>query len=106
MKDAPASGSGDPNLRWLRSIPSGTLRLVFRLPIYLYHLNLGWLLGHRGILLIHRGRKSQLLRETVLEVARYDPATKELLRRQLPRRARRGAAPTRREQPREADARG
>jgi len=77
MKDAPASGSGGPNLRWLRSRPSGTLRLVFRLPIYLYRLNLGWLLAHRGLLLIHQGRKSGLLRETVLEVIRYDPATKE-----------------------------
>ena len=77
MKDAPAYGRGGPNLRWLRSRPSGTLRLVFRLPIYLYRLNLGWLLGHRGLLLIHQGRKSGLLRETVLEVIRYDPATKE-----------------------------
>src|SRR5829696_2845206 len=77
MKDAPASGSGGPSLRWLRSRLSGTLRLVFRLPIYLYRLNLGWLLGYRGLLLIHQGRKSGLLRETVLEVIRYDPATKE-----------------------------
>ncbi len=77
MKDAPASGSGGPNLRWLRSRPSGTLRLVFRLPIYLYRLNLGWLLGHRALLLIHQGRKSGLLQETVLEVICYDPATKE-----------------------------
>ncbi len=77
MKHAPASGSRDPNLHWLKSKPSGFLRLAFRLPIYLYRLNLGWLLGHRGLLLIHRGRKSGLLRETVLEVARYTPATKE-----------------------------
>jgi deazaflavin-dependent oxidoreductase (nitroreductase family) len=77
MKEAPTSGSGGPNLRWLRSRPSGTLRLVFRLPIYLYRLNLGWLLGHRGLLLIHQGRKSGLLWETMLEVIRYDPATKE-----------------------------
>jgi deazaflavin-dependent oxidoreductase (nitroreductase family) len=53
------------------------LRFAFRLPIYLYRLNLGWLLGHRGLLLIHRGRRSGLLRETVLEVVRYTPATKE-----------------------------
>jgi deazaflavin-dependent oxidoreductase (nitroreductase family) len=77
MKDALASGPGGLNLHWLRSKPSGTLRLLFRLPIYLYRLNLGWLLGHRGLLLIHQGRKSGLLRETVLEVLRYDPATRE-----------------------------
>ncbi len=76
MKDAPASGYRDPKPPWLKSKPSGFLRLAFRLPIYLYRLNLGWLLGHRGLLLIHRGRKSGLLRETVLEVVRYDPATK------------------------------
>jgi deazaflavin-dependent oxidoreductase (nitroreductase family) len=75
--DTPAAKSRGPNLGWLKSRPSGTLRLVFRLPIYLYRLNLGWLLGYRALLLIHQGRKSGLLRETVLEVIRYDPATKE-----------------------------
>jgi len=34
------------------------LRLAFRLPIYLYRLDLGWLLGHRFLLLVHRGRES------------------------------------------------
>ena len=77
MGDTPASKSRGPNLRWLKSRPSGTLRLVFRLPIYLYRLNLGWLLGYRALLLIHQGRKSGLLRETVLEVISYDPVTKE-----------------------------
>jgi hypothetical protein len=61
----------------LRSKPTGALRLALRLPIYLYHLNLGWLLVHRFLLLIHRGRESGLLRETVLEVILYEPATRE-----------------------------
>ena len=77
MEDAPASGPRGPSLQWFKAKPSGILRLAFRLPIYLYRLNLGWLLGHRGLLLIHRGRRSGLLRETVLEVVRYTPATKE-----------------------------
>jgi len=47
------------------------------LPIYLYRLDLGRLLGHRFLLLIHRGRESGLLRETVLEVLLHDPATRE-----------------------------
>jgi deazaflavin-dependent oxidoreductase (nitroreductase family) len=47
------------------------------LPIYLYRLNLGWLLGHRFLLLVHRGRRSGLLRETVLEVFLHDSATRE-----------------------------
>jgi hypothetical protein len=77
VKDAPASRTRGPNLRWLRSKPTGALRLAFRLPIYLYRLDLGWLLGHRLLLLVHRGRESGLLRETVLEVLLHDPATRE-----------------------------
>ena len=77
MSDAPASRARGPNLRWLRSQPAGVLRLAFRLPIYLYRLDLGWLLGHRFLLLVHRGRKSGLLRETVLEVLLHDPAARE-----------------------------
>jgi deazaflavin-dependent oxidoreductase (nitroreductase family) len=77
VKDSPASGSEGLNLRWLKSKPAGALRLAFRLPIYLYHLNLGWLLGHRVLLLVHQGRRSGSLRETVLEVVLYNPATRE-----------------------------
>jgi deazaflavin-dependent oxidoreductase (nitroreductase family) len=77
VKDAPASGSRGPTLRWLKSKPDGTLRLAFRLPSYLYRLNLGWLLGHRVLLLVHQGRRSGLLRETVLEVVLYNPAARE-----------------------------
>jgi deazaflavin-dependent oxidoreductase (nitroreductase family) len=60
-----------------RSRPSGALRLAFRLPIYLYRLRLGWLLGHRGLLLIHRGRNSRRVYHTVLEVIVYNQATRE-----------------------------
>jgi deazaflavin-dependent oxidoreductase (nitroreductase family) len=77
VKDAPTSEFRGPNLRWLQSKPAGPLRLASRLPIYLYRLNLGWLLGHRFLLLVHRGRESGLLRETVLEVLLHDPATRE-----------------------------
>jgi deazaflavin-dependent oxidoreductase (nitroreductase family) len=67
----------DRDFRWLKSKPAGALRLALRLPIYLYRLNLGRLLGHRFLLFTHLGRKSGLLRETVLEVILYDPATRE-----------------------------
>jgi deazaflavin-dependent oxidoreductase (nitroreductase family) len=78
VKDAPASRTQDPHLPWLGSMPpSGGSRLAFRLPIYLYRLDLGRLLGHRFLLLVHRGRRSGLIRETVLEVLLYDPATRE-----------------------------
>jgi deazaflavin-dependent oxidoreductase (nitroreductase family) len=60
-----------------RSRPSGALRAAFRLPIHLYRHRLGWLLGHRVLLLTHRGRRSGLVRQTPLEVVRHDPATGE-----------------------------
>jgi deazaflavin-dependent oxidoreductase (nitroreductase family) len=56
-------------------LPRGLVRLAFRFPIWLYHVHLGWLLGYRFVLLTHTGRKSGLLRETVLEVVRYNKAT-------------------------------
>ncbi len=52
--------------------PSGALRTGLRLPILLYKLHLGWLLGDRFMLLIHKGRKSGLPRRTVIEVVRHD----------------------------------
>ena len=52
--------------------PRGLARLGFRLPIWLYRLGLGGLLGTRFLLLTHIGRKSGRERRTVLEVVRYD----------------------------------
>ena len=77
MKVPLTSGTRGPNLRWPRSKPAGALRIGFRLPLYLYRLDLGWLLGHRFLLLVHRGRKSGLPHQTVLEVALYDPAIRK-----------------------------
>jgi deazaflavin-dependent oxidoreductase (nitroreductase family) len=51
------------------------LRPLLRLPIWLYRAHLGWLLGDRALMLTHRGRKSGLPRQTVLEVVRHDKAT-------------------------------
>jgi deazaflavin-dependent oxidoreductase (nitroreductase family) len=52
--------------------PSGALRLLLRLPIALYRLRLGWLLGQRFLLLEHIGRKSGRVRKTVVEVVGHD----------------------------------
>ncbi|MCO6450833.1 MAG: nitroreductase family deazaflavin-dependent oxidoreductase [Caldilineales bacterium] len=52
--------------------PSGLTRILFRLPIYLYKIGLGGLLGGRFLLLNHAGRKSGLPRQTVVEVVRHD----------------------------------
>ncbi len=57
--------------------PTGVLRALLGLPVHLYHAHLGVLLGHRFLLLVHTGRKTGLHRETVLEVVRYDPVTRE-----------------------------
>jgi deazaflavin-dependent oxidoreductase (nitroreductase family) len=53
----------------------GALRWALRIPIWLYRLHLGGLLGHQFLLLTHRGRKSGLPHQTVLEVVHYNRAT-------------------------------
>lgn len=55
--------------------PKGLLRFLFRLPIWLYRAQLGWVLGKRFLMLTHTGRKSSLLRRVVLEVVSYDDKT-------------------------------
>lgn len=55
------------------SPPGGLLRFLYRLPIWLYRLRLGWLLGQRFLLINHIGRKSGKRYQTVVEVARRDP---------------------------------
>lgn len=52
--------------------PTGLMRWLFRAPILLYRMHLGWLLGGRFLLLHHRGRKSGLARMAVVEVVRHD----------------------------------
>ena len=59
-------GMIDRNGRWARRF--------FRAPILLYHHRLGWLLGHRFLLLEHHGRRSGRRYETVLEVVKWDSA--------------------------------
>ncbi|HTQ35196.1 MAG TPA: nitroreductase family deazaflavin-dependent oxidoreductase [Stellaceae bacterium] len=57
--------------------PNRAIRWLFRLPVCLYHWRLGWLLGHRFLLLIHTGRRSGRRHETVLEVMEYRAASRE-----------------------------
>jgi deazaflavin-dependent oxidoreductase (nitroreductase family) len=52
--------------------PRGLSRLAFRLPLWLYRLGLGSLLGKRFVCLTHTGRRSGKPRQTMLEVVRYD----------------------------------
>lgn len=50
----------------------GMLRLALKLPVVVYRLHLGFLLGERFLLLEHRGRRSGRLYRTVLEVVGFD----------------------------------
>ena len=56
--------------------PNKALHFGLRLPIFLYRIKLGWLLGDRFLMLIHTGRKSGLPHETVIEVVKHDKETK------------------------------
>lgn len=56
----------------INELPRGLARMAFRAPVWLYRLRMGWLLGHRFLLLTHTGRKSGLPHQTVLEIVRYD----------------------------------
>jgi len=47
------------------------LRRFLGAPVYLYRWQLGWMLGHRFLLLTHTGRRTGLRRQTVLEVVDY-----------------------------------
>lgn len=55
--------------------PSGLLRLLFRMPILLYRMDLGFLLGDRFLMLTHSGRRSGLQRRAVIEVVDHDEET-------------------------------
>jgi deazaflavin-dependent oxidoreductase (nitroreductase family) len=48
-------------------------------PWLAYRLGLGWLFGHRVVLLEHRGRTTGRPVRTVLHVVRWDPATRHVL---------------------------
>jgi len=52
--------------------PSGLSRILYRLPILLFRLCLGWMFGGHLLLLNHTGRKSGLPRQVVLECIRHD----------------------------------
>lgn len=57
------------------SPPRGLMRFVLRLPVVLYRLRLGWVLGERFLMLNHIGRKTGQLRKTVVEVIGIDNGT-------------------------------
>jgi deazaflavin-dependent oxidoreductase (nitroreductase family) len=52
---------------------------IFKLPIGLYRLKLGWLLGMRFMQITHIGRHSGKVRRTILAVLRFDKKSREIL---------------------------
>ncbi len=52
---------------------------VFKSPILLYRLGLGWLFGHRFMMLTHMARRTRRLHRTILAVLRFDARTKEVM---------------------------
>ena len=51
---------------------------IFKLPVLLYQLRLGWLFGARFMQLTHVGRHSRKVRRTILAVLRFDEKSKEI----------------------------
>ena len=58
-----------------QSTANPVFRRLARGPLILYRWHVGWLLGHRFLLLVHTGRRSGLEHRAVLEVLHYDPNT-------------------------------
>jgi deazaflavin-dependent oxidoreductase (nitroreductase family) len=52
------------------------LETAFKAPVVMYDVGLGRAVGHRFLLLTHRGRRSGLVHRTMLEVLRWEPASR------------------------------
>lgn len=74
MSNQPGGMSNQPMGRPALSAP---LRILFEAPSWLYRWHLGWLFGHRFLVLTYRGRRTGRTLRTVLEVIQYDRATPE-----------------------------
>ena len=59
--------------------PGPVLLALLGLPIWVYRLRLGRLLGHRFLLLRHRGRRTGVVHAVVLEAVRYDATLRETI---------------------------
>ena len=59
--------------------PGRLARFFFRMPIWLYRLKLGGLLGKRFVMFTHKGRRTGKPHDTIVEVVRYDEQTDSFL---------------------------
>jgi deazaflavin-dependent oxidoreductase (nitroreductase family) len=60
-----------------RRVPNPLFRRAIGAPALLYRIGAGRLLGHRFLLLTHRGRRSGRVHRTILEVVGWDAARRE-----------------------------
>jgi deazaflavin-dependent oxidoreductase (nitroreductase family) len=60
-------------------VRSPLLKSLLRAPAALYSVNAGWMLGHRFLLLVHRGRRTGRVYRTVLEVVAWDEEAREAI---------------------------
>jgi deazaflavin-dependent oxidoreductase (nitroreductase family) len=51
---------------------------VFKMPLMLYRLGLGWLMGKRFVQITHVGRRSGKVYRSILAVLKFDQRTKEI----------------------------
>jgi deazaflavin-dependent oxidoreductase (nitroreductase family) len=61
----------------MASAPGPVLKRLLDLPAAIYGIGAGPLLGHRFVLLVHRGRRSGRIYSTVLEVVEWRPERHE-----------------------------
>jgi deazaflavin-dependent oxidoreductase (nitroreductase family) len=55
--------------------PRGISRILWRIPILLFRIGLGGLMGKRFLLLHHKGRKSGIIRQAVVEIVQFEQET-------------------------------
>lgn len=53
-----------------RQKPTGLFKSILHAPVWVFRARLGFLMGHRLVMLEHKGRRSGKLRQTPLEVVR------------------------------------
>jgi deazaflavin-dependent oxidoreductase (nitroreductase family) len=67
-----------------RRRPGGWLLLLYKLPVWVYRLRLGWLLGRPilgfwFLMITHQGRRTGQTYYTVVEIVRHDPDANEYI---------------------------
>ena len=61
----------------MRQKPRGLFKWLLRLPVWLFRARLGFLFGDRFCVIVHRGRRSGLIRRTAVEIVEHDPTAEE-----------------------------